>query len=281
MDGEDVVFHGNSGHECEEFIRAVRKAGFQAQKIRDDAWMADYASTCLTGRALRYYETLSPEVQGDWRLLRQALLKEYPPRESDNAGAQAGGSSNPQAPTPAAAAPAPSQKKRGLIKVKGTDGEDFGYLGFGVAATKSSLGAGFAQDKALSVSYTSISQQFEIDIEQPSGKRKVLGIHWNSTPTSARAAPDNYAVVTAFDCDGSNRSSGMAYTGAGQTSVWSIMSNNTLVAYWNYGSVNSALSYMIYTSKSCESLAVDVLAEDNSLRQPWKRAILSVEPLML
>lgn len=87
---KDIVFYDKSGQECEDFIRAVRKAGFHAKKIRDDAWMADFASTCLTGRALRYYESLSPEVQGDWRLLRQALLKEYPPTEPDNNNAQTG-----------------------------------------------------------------------------------------------------------------------------------------------------------------------------------------------
>ncbi|KAG8921691.1 hypothetical protein FRC01_000117 [Tulasnella sp. 417] len=186
---QDIVFYGNSGQECEDFIRAVRKAGFQAQKIRDDAWMADYASTCLAGRALRYYETLSPDVQGDWRLLRQALLKEYPPVDSDITGAQTGGSrygslelldpkdpkrmiidafgfsSNFQAPTPAAAAPAPPQTKRGRIKVKGRDGSDFGYVGFGATATNSALGAGFTQAKALSISYTPVSQPFEINIE--------------------------------------------------------------------------------------------------------------------
>ncbi|KAG8941871.1 hypothetical protein FRC04_004048 [Tulasnella sp. 424] len=89
-DVEDIVFYGKNGQECEDFIRAVRKAGFHAKKIRDDAWMADFASTCLTGRALRYYESLSPDVQGDWRLLRQALLKEYPPAEPDASSAQAG-----------------------------------------------------------------------------------------------------------------------------------------------------------------------------------------------
>ncbi|KAG9027581.1 hypothetical protein FS837_004222, partial [Tulasnella sp. UAMH 9824] len=151
--------------------------------------MADFASTCLTGRALRYFENLSPEVQGDWRLLRQALLKEYPIAEADDSTVQTGTrgmnrsrptivviptedqryfldlSSNPQAPTPAAAAPAPPQNKRGRIKVKGTDGSDFGYLGFGTAETTASIGAGFTQNKALSISYAPASQPFEINIE--------------------------------------------------------------------------------------------------------------------
>lgn len=78
MSLEDISFYGREGEPCEGFIRAVRKAAFAAGMIRDDAWMADFASTCLDGPALRYYESLSPDIQSDWRLLRQALLARYP-----------------------------------------------------------------------------------------------------------------------------------------------------------------------------------------------------------
>lgn len=45
--------------------------------------MADLASTCLSGKALRFYESLEQSVQEDWALLRQALLEEYSNPEGD------------------------------------------------------------------------------------------------------------------------------------------------------------------------------------------------------
>ncbi|KIO18290.1 hypothetical protein M407DRAFT_246514, partial [Tulasnella calospora MUT 4182] len=86
MDGhhEKILFYGREGEACEGFIRAVREVAFAAGRIRDDAWMADFASTCLDGSALRYYENLGSDIQSDWRLLRQALLTRYPP--PDQAG---------------------------------------------------------------------------------------------------------------------------------------------------------------------------------------------------
>lgn len=85
---EDNVFLGNDGQECEEFIRAIHNAAYAGGKIRDDAWMADLALTYFSGRALRYYDSLEPEVKRDWSLLRQALLARYPPLDDDENEAQ-------------------------------------------------------------------------------------------------------------------------------------------------------------------------------------------------
>lgn len=89
---EDIEFTGRDGYECEEFIRAIRKVAYAAGKIRDDAWTADFASTCFSGRALRYYESLELEMQCDWRLLRHALLMKYPRLDDDEDELQSGGS---------------------------------------------------------------------------------------------------------------------------------------------------------------------------------------------
>lgn len=80
---EDIVFLGRDGSECEEFIRAIHKVAYAAGKIRDDAWMADLASTCFSGRALRYYLGLEPGVQCNWRLLCHTLLTKYPRPDED------------------------------------------------------------------------------------------------------------------------------------------------------------------------------------------------------
>lgn len=77
------VFLGIDGQECEEFIRAIHNAAYAEGKIRDNAWMADLALTYFSGRALRYYDSLEPEVKSDWSLLRQALLARYSPLDDD------------------------------------------------------------------------------------------------------------------------------------------------------------------------------------------------------
>ncbi|KAG9043000.1 hypothetical protein FS837_010145 [Tulasnella sp. UAMH 9824] len=94
----DITFAGDSGSgkEVEDFIQAVRKHAFDKGKQNDNQWTAQFASTCFTGTALRWYEDLPSTKQADWRFLRHALLEQYP----------AGGKpSNFTIPTPAAAPP--------------------------------------------------------------------------------------------------------------------------------------------------------------------------------
>lgn len=79
-----VVFRGLPGEPCEEFIRCVRGRAFSEGKQRDNEWICDFASTCFTGRALRWYEELDEEIQQDWKLLRQALLRQYPPADDSS-----------------------------------------------------------------------------------------------------------------------------------------------------------------------------------------------------
>lgn len=76
-------FRGGSGSECEEFISSVRKAAFNVGKVNDDGWQAGYASACLSGAALRFYEDLPENTQTSWKLLRAALLSKYPDAPKD------------------------------------------------------------------------------------------------------------------------------------------------------------------------------------------------------
>lgn len=94
---DDIIFAGDSGSgkEVEDFVQAVRKQAFDRGKQNDNQWTAQFASTCFTGSALRWYEDLPSTVQADWKFLRPALLGRYP----------AGGPSNATIPTPAAAPP--------------------------------------------------------------------------------------------------------------------------------------------------------------------------------
>ncbi|KIO29760.1 hypothetical protein M407DRAFT_163684 [Tulasnella calospora MUT 4182] len=78
-----VIFRGEEdGHNVEDFILSIRQRAFSLDKQMDYAWTAQYASTCIAGEALRWYESLDQEIQGDWGLLRKALLERYPPQKS-------------------------------------------------------------------------------------------------------------------------------------------------------------------------------------------------------
>ncbi len=72
-----LIFEGVDGAECEQFIQAIRQHAFAAGRSRDSEWIVDFVATCFTGSALRWYETLSSEVQRNWDLLRNALLSHY------------------------------------------------------------------------------------------------------------------------------------------------------------------------------------------------------------
>lgn len=76
--GDDVVFYGLDGAECERFIRLVRRKAFQNGKLDDQVWMARYASTCFDGDALRWFVDLDRGIQTDWELLSRALIRQYP-----------------------------------------------------------------------------------------------------------------------------------------------------------------------------------------------------------
>ncbi|KAG8891518.1 hypothetical protein FRC01_014653, partial [Tulasnella sp. 417] len=78
-----VIFRGEEdGHNVEDFILSIRQRAFSLDKQMDYAWTAQYASTCIAGEALRWYESLDEETQADWGLLRKALLERYPPQKS-------------------------------------------------------------------------------------------------------------------------------------------------------------------------------------------------------
>lgn len=75
----NALFEGRDGSECEKFILRVRQHGFEKDKAQDDRWTANFAATRIAGPAPRWYESLDDEVQESWKLLRRALLAQYPP----------------------------------------------------------------------------------------------------------------------------------------------------------------------------------------------------------
>ncbi|KIO16600.1 hypothetical protein M407DRAFT_33745 [Tulasnella calospora MUT 4182] len=79
MDSEpgDIIFSGNGGLTCHQFIRAVRERAIEAGHQRNDEWMADYASIRFEGEALKWFESLNDETQISWKLLRRSILSHY------------------------------------------------------------------------------------------------------------------------------------------------------------------------------------------------------------
>ncbi|KIO30393.1 hypothetical protein M407DRAFT_20465 [Tulasnella calospora MUT 4182] len=86
---EPLRFSGPGAKECEEFVAAVIKHAYDQGKPRDDAWIADFAATCLAEDALRWWSGLDEETQGSWKLLRQAMFLKYQPLFYGHSGEEA------------------------------------------------------------------------------------------------------------------------------------------------------------------------------------------------
>ncbi|KAG8897717.1 hypothetical protein FRB99_007975, partial [Tulasnella sp. 403] len=72
------VFNGDSGTECENFIRKLRKTALAQEKLGDSQWMAQRASTGFSGRALQWYVGLDNDTKSDWEKLEPAMLEMWP-----------------------------------------------------------------------------------------------------------------------------------------------------------------------------------------------------------
>ncbi|KAG8925321.1 hypothetical protein FRC00_004116, partial [Tulasnella sp. 408] len=98
----NLVFKGVDGAEAESFISSVIRTARGEGKARDNDWIVDLASSYMRGEALRWYIELDEDTQNDWKLLRRAILRQYP--SSTLAPVP---SLQPTIPVPAAAATPP------------------------------------------------------------------------------------------------------------------------------------------------------------------------------
>ncbi|KAG8901144.1 hypothetical protein FRC00_008797, partial [Tulasnella sp. 408] len=74
--GDPIEFNGDE-RECERFVLRIREAARHHGKLDDPRWAAAFASTCLTGDALRWYNGLDGDTQDSWELLAPALLNKF------------------------------------------------------------------------------------------------------------------------------------------------------------------------------------------------------------
>ena len=76
---EGFVFDGSASLSCETFVRLVRQYAFSKDRGKDDEWIAQFAATRMDGAALRWLEDQPEETQDSWKLLRRAVLIQWPP----------------------------------------------------------------------------------------------------------------------------------------------------------------------------------------------------------
>ncbi|KAG9044240.1 hypothetical protein FS837_008575 [Tulasnella sp. UAMH 9824] len=84
-----LEFRGQDAEECETFINAVSRYVLSIGKQRDDQGVADFAFSCFTHNALRWWNTLDDDTQGSWKLLRKAMLSRYRPLFFGGSGEEA------------------------------------------------------------------------------------------------------------------------------------------------------------------------------------------------
>lgn len=70
-------FYRKSGEEAEQFVHLIYKRALDARKQGDNQWIAEFVPTCFKGGALRWFSSLDPTIQNDWRLLQEAISKQY------------------------------------------------------------------------------------------------------------------------------------------------------------------------------------------------------------
>ncbi|KIO21304.1 hypothetical protein M407DRAFT_29080 [Tulasnella calospora MUT 4182] len=88
------------------FIQAIRSAAWKEGKIRDPAWMADFASLYFSHRALAWHSKLPLEIRQDWFKLEASLVDRWAPADP---GEDDGWQIQP--------APAAAPMRAGLLKV--------------------------------------------------------------------------------------------------------------------------------------------------------------------
>lgn len=74
----DIVFSGIDGAEAEEFIAAIEELAFTEGRSEDRKRMLLFARSRLRHRALRWFATLDPSKENDWKLFVEALFNQYP-----------------------------------------------------------------------------------------------------------------------------------------------------------------------------------------------------------
>lgn len=234
------VFKGIDGVEAEEWVCAIRQKALSLRRQRDNDWIADFASTCFVGDALRWYEDLDEDTQRDWRKLRLALLAQWPaPSQRDQAAPP-----NPQTqsaiiPTPAAAPPVNTDGTRiGRIRIIATDNRtgSIAFSGY-VSRTINTFGCHVATKDLAEALVVRVESDgagpSQLKMENSSSGLKWLGVSWAFPQPQMTSGSTQFGYLAAVAENDDNSSCGKH--GLMRSAIWNVdsMANKNLRGIWS------------------------------------------------
>ncbi|KAG9046837.1 hypothetical protein FS837_003545 [Tulasnella sp. UAMH 9824] len=74
----DLIFKGESGEECEEFLYKIRRTVVDKGRQDDEKWITSYAASCMSGPALRWHVMLDVKAKTSWDALQMAMVNQWP-----------------------------------------------------------------------------------------------------------------------------------------------------------------------------------------------------------
>lgn len=275
------IFHGVDGVEAEEWVCAVRQKALSLQKQRDNDWIADFASTCFVGDALRWYEDLDENVQRDWRKLRLALLTQWPaPSHRDQAAPP-----NPQTqsaiiPTPAAAPPANTDGARiGRIRIVAAQNLSGVTVFSGyISRTINAFGCHVATKDLAEALVVRVESEgagpSRLKMENSSSKLRWLGVSWAFPQPDMGTGSTQFGYVAAVAENDDNSSCGKH--GVLRSAIWNVDpdTNRTLRAIW---AGPGHLPFDLAAVYNTDHKLVDLVGQSNSFRNAnagWLAATL-------
>lgn len=214
-------FKGGSWKECAAFIQRVRAAAWKEGKLRDPAWMADFASLHFLDYAFVWYFALPLEVQQDWSQLQAALLEKWSPP---------GGDDFAEPPNGSAAEDAPSEQlyhtERAILKVMVAGKAEPHYIA--VLSDDKNLGLTGNAEEALRFRFTPHSDltHFELIDRRPCSW---LALHWDQNPSLGRGSV-SYAELTAVNCE--TLKSPVSRSGPWQIAMFRIARSGEVTPLW-------------------------------------------------
>ncbi|KAG8923672.1 hypothetical protein FRC01_012491 [Tulasnella sp. 417] len=77
----DLIFRGEGGEECEEFLYNVRRAVVDNGRQDDERWITSYAASCMSGPAERWHVSLDGNTKTSWDALQKAMVTQWPAKQ--------------------------------------------------------------------------------------------------------------------------------------------------------------------------------------------------------
>lgn len=271
MSGKPKIesFKGDNFEECTAFIQAIRQAAWAEGRLRDPAWMADFASLYFSSKATSWHAKLPLEVRQDWFKLEGALVDHWAVAEEDN--------DSHIYPAPAAA-PMPvagdnsDPVVRGILKVIPDDiTSEPAYVKRGTATCS------FSGDRetALRVIFNSRSKYGLIECSGDS-IRSWLAIHWGKPKPDLRSGSQSWAAPTIVSSD--NLKSPWEVDGPCQLMGCTVSSRGEITPVWMGANKSQGIPLYVFLSQQFLWLTVD--PEAFSRKNPSKkRAKLVIEPI--